>query len=177
MDNIQEVVHISDELRVNEEIRARKIRLIDTDGNQIGIVSREKALDEAFDKGLDLVEVAPSADPVVCRIMDYGKYKYEKQKQRQEARRKADTIQVKELELGMKIADHDLNTKLRHARRFLNDGDKVKVRIPFRGREIVHKDRGRDMMDRVIEELSDLGEVEEEPSMEGRNMIALISPK
>ena len=127
-------------------------------------------------RGLDLVEVAPQAKPPVCKIMDYGKYKYEQAKKEKEAKKKQNVMNVKEVQMGVKIEDHDFNVKLKQAQRFLNNKDKVKVRIKFRGRELVHKELGYDLMDRIIEGTKELGSVESKPKMEGRNMLMFITP-
>ena len=168
---------ISKDLRVNDQIRAREVRLIDPDGEQVGVVSIREAQDKAFDLALDLVEVAPQAKPPVCRIMDYGKYKYEQAKKAKEAKKKQNVMNVKEIQLSMKIEDHDLMVKARRARRFLNNKDKVKVRIRFRGREIVHKDLARELLDKFSSELLDIGQIDKKPKMEGRNMVMYITPK
>ncbi len=167
---------IVEDLRVNRQINAREVRLINPEGEQIGIMSLQKALEEAEDRELDLVEVAPQADPPVCRIMDYGKYKYEQAKKEQEAKKNQNVMNVKEVQMGVKIEDHDFNVKLKQARRFLKDKDKVKVRIKFRGREMMHKHLGYDLCERLKEETSDLGTVESGPNMEGRNMMMFIAP-
>jgi len=135
-----------------------------------------EALKVAQDSGLDLVEVAPNADPPVCRVMDYGKYKYQQQKKQQEARRKQTTVQIKEVKVRPKTDEHDFQTKLKHVRRFLNNGDRVKITVFFRGREIVHKDRGLSMLERIIDEVSDMAKVEQQPSFEGRTMSAFLAP-
>ncbi len=153
------------------------MRLIDVDGEQVGIINIDEALDRAAVRDLDLVEVAPQADPPVCRIMDYGKYKYEQAKREKEARKNAKTVTVKEVKLRPKIEDHDFNTKLKHARRFLDNGDKVKVTIMFRGREIVHPELGREVLDRLAEEISDIGVIESRPNLEGRNMVMMVAPR
>ncbi len=167
---------IVEDLRVNRQINAREVRLINPEGEQIGIMPLQKALKEAENRELDLVEVAPQADPPVCRIMDYGKYKYEQAKKEQEAKKNQNVMNVKEVQMGVKIEDHDFNVKLKQARRFLNDKDKVKVRIKFRGREMMHKHLGYDLCERLKEETSDLGTVESGPNMEGRNMMMFIAP-
>nr|WP_199505537.1 MULTISPECIES: translation initiation factor IF-3 [unclassified Halanaerobium] len=165
------------DLKVNNQIRAKKVRLIDQEGEQIGIKSINEALDISAERGLDLVEVAPQANPPVCRIMDYGKYKYEQAKKEKEAKKNQNVMNVKEVQMGVKIEDHDFNVKLKQARRFLNNKDKVKVRIRFRGREMMHKELGYDLMDRLIEETEDIGQVESKPKMEGRNMMMFLTPK
>ncbi len=167
---------IAEDLRVNDEIRAREIRLVDSEGEQIGIKPLAEAREEAEEKGLDLVEVAPQADPPVCKMMDYGKYKYEQAKKEKEAKKNQNVMNVKEVQMGVKIDDHDFQVKLKQARRFLNDKDKVKVRVKFRGRELVHKELGYDLMDRIKEGTEDLGTVESGPTMEGRDMFMHITP-
>ena len=164
-------------LRVNDQIRANKVRLIDNDGEQIGVKGFEDAITTAQDRGYDLVEVAPQADPPVCKIMDYGKYKYEQAKKLQKQKKNQNVMKVKEVQMGVKIQDHDFNVKLKQARRFLNDKNKVKVRIRFRGREMVHKDIGYELMDRLKEQTEDIGKVESGPKMEGHNMLMFLTPK
>ncbi|MDK2823104.1 MAG: translation initiation factor [Clostridia bacterium] len=142
----------------------------------MGIMSPKEALKIALDRGLDLVEVAPNANPVVCRIMDYGKFKYEQSKKEREARKNQRIINVKEVKLRPNIEDHDFNTKMRNAIRFLENGDKVKVTIMFRGREITHPELGKELCDRLANEVKDLAKVEKEAKVEGRNMIMILSP-
>jgi translation initiation factor IF-3 len=137
----------------------------------------KEALAQAVEAHLDLVEVAPQASPPVCRIMDYGKFKYQQSKKQQEARRKATTIQVKEVKVRPKIEEHDMGFKLRNARRFLEDGDKVKISVIFRGREIAHTDRGFRILAQMIEALADVGTVEQNPKLEGRNLSMIVTPK
>lgn len=163
-------------MNVNEKIRAREVRLIDSNGDQLGVKTRQEALQIAKTRELDLVLVAPGAKPPVCRIMDYGKYRYEQQKKDQEARRKQRTIQVKEVRFTPGIGDHDFETKARNARKFLENGDKVKAAVRFRGRAITHKDLGRDVLDRLAEDLKDVGQIESRPKMEGRNMFMMLGP-
>ncbi|WP_050748597.1 translation initiation factor IF-3 [Halothermothrix orenii] len=146
------------------------------DGEQIGIKPIQEALRISQDKGLDLVEVAPQARPPVCKIMDYGKYKYEQAKKAKEAKKKQNVMNVKEVQMGVKIEDHDFNVKAKMAKRFLKNKHKVKVRIRFRGREVMHKQLGYDLMNRLIDEVKDLGVVESKPKMEGRNMIMVLTP-
>jgi len=177
LNNIRRCVKIVSDLRINNQIRAKEVRLIDPEGNQIGVRSINEAHNRAVEADLDLVEVAPQANPPVCKIMDYGKYKYEQAKKEKEAKKNQNIMNVKEVQMGVKIEDHDFNVKLKQARRFLNDKDKVKVRIRFRGREMMHKKLGYDLMDRLIEETKDLGEVESKPKMEGRNMMMFLTPK
>jgi len=163
--------------RVNEKIRAREIRLIGAEGEQLGIFVLQEALRRAEADGLDLVEVAPTAEPPVCRIMDYGKFKFQKQKRDHEARKKQTVVQLKELKLRPKIKDHDLETKVKHARRFLEHGNKVKVSVFFRYRELAHPEFGKEILDRVKIMIADVGQVESESKMKGRNMIMILAPK
>jgi len=173
---LRRCIKIADDLRVNRQIRANKVRLVDSEGEQIGIKSFKEALKTAEERGFDLVEVAPQAKPPVCKIMDYGKYKYEQAKKEKEAKKNQNVMNVKEVQMGVKIEDHDFNVKLKQARRFLNDKDKVKVRIKFRGREMMHKELGYDLMDRLKEGTKELGTVEKGPNMEGRDMMMFITP-
>ncbi len=163
--------------RVNEEIGARMVRLIGSEGENVGIVSLRDALERAYGSGLDLVEISPSADPPVCKILDYGKFKYESQKKRNEAKKKQKVIEVKEIKLRPNIDDRDYDVKMRSMRRFLDEGDKIKVTLRFRGREMAHQDLGIVVLDRVRSELSDMGKVEQLPKMEGRQMVMVIAPK
>lgn len=167
---------ISKEMNVNEKIRAREIRLIDSNGDQLGVKSRKDALEIAETRNLDLVLVAPNAKPPVGRIMDYGKYRYEQQKKEKEARKKQRVINVKEVRFSPAIGDHDFNTKLRNARRFLEKGDKVKASIRFRGRAITHKDLGREVLERLANEVNDIATVESKAKMEGRQMFMILAP-
>ncbi len=163
-------------MRRNEQIRARDVRVIGAEGEQLGILTRLDALQIAKDAGLDLVEVAATAEPPVCRIMDFGKFKYEQQKKKQEAKKNQAVVQIKEIKVRPKTDDHDYETKVRHIRRFLEDGDRVKVTVFFRGREIVHKDRGQAILERVIEDVKEIGKVEQDPSAEGRTLQMLLVP-
>ena len=161
-------------VRVNERIRIPRVRLIDNTGNQVGVVSRDEALNLAKSKSLDLVEIAPHERPPVCKIMDYGKYLYqEKQKQKQ---KKQKAIKVKELKLGVKIQEHDYLTKLKFAREFLGNGNRLKIRIFFRGREIVHQNMGKQILERIKDDVSDIAKVELSPKMEGRQMVMQFIP-
>ncbi|NGP45009.1 translation initiation factor IF-3 [Bacillaceae bacterium SIJ1] len=171
-----EVALISKEFIVNESIRAREVRVIGVNGEQIGVKTRQEALEMAANANLDLVLVAAQAKPPVVRIMDFGKYRYEQQKKDKEARKNQKTIQVKEVRLSPGIEEHDFNTKLRNARKFLDKGDKVKASIRFRGRAITHKDLGQKVLDRLAEECKDLGTMEVRPKMEGRSMFILMAP-
>jgi translation initiation factor IF-3 len=164
-------------VRINEQIRVPEVRLIGPEGEQIGVMPTKEALAQAAEAHLDLVEVAPQAIPPVCRIMDYGKFKYQQSKKQQEARRRQTTIQVKEIKVRPKIEEHDMGFKLKNSRRFLTEGDKVKISVIFRGREIAHTDRGIRILAQMAEALADVGTVEQAPKLEGRNMFMLISPK
>jgi len=163
-------------MNVNETIRAREVRLIDANGDQLGVKSRAEALELAQKRNLDLVLVAPGAKPPVCRIMDYGKYRYEQQKKEKEARKKQRVINVKEVRFSPSIGDHDFNTKLRNARKFLEKGDKVKASVRFRGRAITHKDLGREVLERLAEEVNDIAAIESKAKMEGRQMFMILAP-
>ena len=163
-------------MRRNDQIRVREVRLIGEDGEQLGIVERNEALQMARDAGMDLVEVAAAAVPPVCRIMDYGRFKYETQKKKQEAKKRQTVIQIKEIKLRPKTDEHDYQTKLNHIRRFIEEGDRCKVTIFFRGREIVHKDRGQTMLDRVVEDTKDIAKVEQEARAEGRTLHMMLTP-
>ncbi|ASS92120.1 MAG: translation initiation factor IF-3 [Bacillaceae bacterium] len=162
---------------VNEGIRAREVRLVDQNGNQLGIKSRQEALDIAANANLDLVLVAPNAKPPVARIMDYGKYRFEQQKKEKEARKKQKVINVKEVRLSPTIEEHDFNTKLRNARKFLEKGDKVKASIRFKGRAITHKEIGQRVLERFSEACADISSVETKPKMDGRSMFLVLAPK
>ena len=162
---------------MNEKITAKEVRLISVDGEQLGIVSTEEALDRAQEDGLDLMEVSPNADPPVCRILNFGKLKYEEKKKIQINKKKQHVIKLKEIRLRPRIEDHDLMTKLNMAKKFLNDGCKLKITLIFRGRELSRIDLGKDVMDRVIEELSEVAEVEKDIPLEGRRMSVVLSAK
>ncbi len=166
-----------DSVRRNEMIRAREVRVIDAEGNQLGILSRNDAITQAKEAGMDLVEVASNVEPPVCRIMDYGKFKYEQQKKKQEAKKRQTVVQIKEIKVRPKTDDHDYETKVRHIRRFLEAGDRCKVTVFFRGREIVHKDRGLSILERVVQDLADIAKVDQEPRAEGRTLQMLLIPK
>ncbi|MPY72800.1 MAG: translation initiation factor IF-3 [Alphaproteobacteria bacterium] len=163
--------------RVNEEIQAAQVRLIDQDGNQLGVVSTRDAIGKAADAGLDLVEVAGNVDPPVCKILDYGKMKYESQKKKSEARKKQKTIDVKEIKFRPNIEQHDYEVKMKAMLRFLEEGDKVKVTLRFRGREMMHQHLGMKVLDRVRQETDEVAKVEQMPQMEGRQMIMVLSPR
>jgi translation initiation factor IF-3 len=168
---------ISKELQVNEQIREKEVRLIDANGEQLGIMSAREAQKLAYDRQLDLVKVAPHAKPPVCRIMDYGKYKYEASKKEKEAKKNQRVINIKEVRLSPTIDKHDLDVKKRNAEKFLSSGDKVKVSIRFRGRQLSHTEIGRAIMDKFAGDLEELAVVERKPKMEGKSMIMIMSPK
>ncbi|MBQ9620292.1 MAG: translation initiation factor IF-3 [Neisseriaceae bacterium] len=165
------------EARINSEITAKEVRLISQTGEQLGIVSLQEALNMADEAEVDLVEIAPTAKPPVCKIMDFGKYKYEQAKKRDEARKKQKQIQIKEIKFRPGTDDGDYNIKMRNIRRFLADGDKVKVTLRFRGREMAHQHLGTQLLKRVEEELTEEAQVEQFPKMEGRQMVMMLAPK
>jgi translation initiation factor IF-3 len=162
--------------RVNERIRIREVRLIDDEGNQVGIIATRDALEMARQKGLDLVEVAPNAVPPVCRLMDYGKFRYEQSRKERESRKNQHVVELKEVRIRPKIDDHDLETKGRQAAKFLDHGDKVKLTVLFRGREMAHPDIGKGLLDQLLELLKTHGTVEQSPRLEGRAMTAIMNP-
>ncbi len=163
--------------RVNREIDARSIRLVGADGEMIGVVTLREGLIMAEEAGLDLVEVSPNAEPPVCKILDYGKFKYEAQKKRNEAKKKQKVIEVKEIKLRPNIDDNDYDVKMRSMRKFLEEGDKVKVTLRFRGRELAHQDLGMKVLERVRDDIEGLGKIEQIPKMEGRQMVMVVAPK
>lgn len=153
------------------------MRVIDPDGNQVGVVPTRKALETALEFGLDLVEVSPNANPPVCKVMDYGRYKYEQTKKRQEAKKKQSTFQVKEIKVRPKTGEHDLQTKIGHIKKFIGKKDRVKVTVLFRGREITLKNQARDLLARIAEETAEIAGVEQMPKFEGRTMVMVLAPK
>jgi len=161
---------------MNEEIKAVQVRLIE-EGRQLGILPLNEALAIAAKAGLDLVEIAPNADPPVCRVMDYGKYRYQQSKKLQDARKSQTTIQIKEIRLRPKTEEHDLEVKIRHIKKFLQQNDKVKITMMFRGREIAYSDLGRKIMETIRDALDEVGAMEMQPKLEGRNMIMIVVPK
>ena len=163
--------------RINEEIGVMRVRLVDQRGQMVGVVGRSEALVMAANAGLDLVEIAPNADPPVCKILDFGKYKYEEQKKKNEARKKQKIIEVKEIKLRPGIDDHDYEVKRRSMVKFIEEGDKVKVTMRFRGRELAHQELGMDVLIRVRDDLDEIAKVEQMPRMEGRQMTMVVSPK
>lgn len=162
---------------MNREIRGRRVRVIGPDGSQVGVLTPEEAWAAAEQYNLDLVEVSPNAQPPVCRIMDFGKFKYEQSKRDRDARKRQKTVTVKELRMRPKIDDHDFEVKRRNAEKFLNEGHKVKISIRFRGREIIHQDLAQQKLETMAEELSEVGIVERRPKMEGRQMIMIMAPE
>ena len=171
------IVIAKDDLRINEEIRAREVRVTAEDGGQLGIMAVTEAVALAYEKHLDLVEIAPTAKPPVCRIMDYGKYRYEQQKRDKEARKRQKTFDVKEVKLRPGIEQHDFEVKSKNAIRFLQDGDKVKVTIMFRGRELSHPELGEVLLTKMAQNLQDICVVERAPKLEGKNMIMILNAK
>ena len=167
---------VKDGPRANEMIEATECRLIDEDGENGGVVAVKDAIERAFSVGLDLVEISPNAKPPVCKIMDSGKYKYELQKRKNEAKKKQKVIEIKELKFRPNIDQHDYDVKMRSVFRFFEEGDKVKVTMRFRGREMAHQDLGRQLLERVAEDTKEIGKVENMPKMEGRQMIMMIGP-
>lgn len=174
--NIRRCCNIK-ELQINEEIRDREIRLIDVDGNQLGIFPSKKAMEMAFEKKMDLVKIAPNAKPPVCKIMDYGKYKYELAKKEKEAKKNQKVVTIKEVRLSPNIEKHDLEVKANHAAKFLKSGDKVKVTLRFRGRELSNINLGKKVIDEFKELLIEISQVEKEAKLEGKQMIMVLTPK
>ena len=162
---------------MNERIRAREVRVIDDESGQLGIMPPFEALKKARERGLDLVEISPTANPPVCKIMDYGKFLYEQEKKERAAKKKQKVITVKEVKFSINVDDHDYETKKNHVLRFLAEGDKVKASLRFRGREMAHRNLGRDMIDRLIRDVSEKAVVEFAPRMEGNTMHAILAPK
>ena len=168
---------VQDGPRVNGAIRAPQVRCIDPDGEQLGVLDTRDAISKAEDFGLDLVEVQPNVNPPVCKILDYGKYKYEAQKRANEARKKQKIIEVKEIKLRPNIDEHDYQVKMRNVVKFLSGGDKVKVTLRFRGREMAHQELGANVLTRVRQETDEIAKIEAMPKMEGRQMIMVLAPK
>ncbi|MFA5500847.1 MAG: translation initiation factor IF-3 [Candidatus Omnitrophota bacterium] len=165
------------ETRINYRIRAKEVRVIADNGDQLGVMGIQDALKKSEEAGLDLVEIAPTATPPVCRIMDHSKYKYEQEKKEKEARKKQKVVHIKEIRMGPKIGEHDYQFKVRHLEDFLKKGDKVKVTMIFRGREMAHIDLGRKVLDRLASDISSIGEIEESPRLEGRFLNMVIRAK
>ena len=173
----QEMPSSSDGPRINEMINSRSVRCIDPDGEQLGILSIDEAMNKAEELGLDLVELQPNADPPVCKILDYGKHKYQAQKRANEARKKQKIIEVKEIKLRPNIDQHDYQVKMKAVRKFIDGGDKVKITLRFRGREMAHVEIGTDLLSRVQEDIDDFAKIESMPKMEGRQMTMILAPK
>ncbi len=167
---------ISRDVRINREIRAREVRVIDSEGKQLGILPLVEALRVAANADLDLVEVSPKSEPPVCRIMDFGKFKYQQSKKAHDAKKKQAVVHLKEVKLRAKTEEHDLEFKLRHIERFLKEGNKTKVTIIFRGREITHSDLGKQMMGRIAEKAKEWGKIEQPAKFEGRNYVMILAP-
>ena len=173
----QEMPSSSDGPRINEMINSRSVRCIDPDGEQLGILSIDEAMNKAEELGLDLVELQPNGDPPVCKILDYGKHKYQAQKRANEARKKQKIIDVKESKLRPNIDQHDYQVKMKAVRKFIDGGDKVKITLRFRGREMAHVELGTDLLSRVQEDIDDFAKIESMPKMEGRQMTMILAPK
>ena len=165
------------EASINWEIKAPEVRVIDPDGKQVGVLSVKEAIRIAEERGMDLVEVAPNSQPPVCRIMNYGKYKYQQSKRTQEARKHQTVIRIKEVKVRPRTEEHDFQFKLRHVKRFLDEGNKVKISMLFRGREIAHPEFGKEVLNRFIEEVKETTVIEQSPRLEGRNMVMILAPK
>ncbi|MBA4391236.1 MAG: translation initiation factor IF-3 [Syntrophus sp. (in: bacteria)] len=165
-----------DTININEKVRAKEVRLIAEDGKQLGIVLTTEALRLAKEQELDLVEISPKTVPPVCKIMDYGKFKYQLAKKTHEAKKKQVVIQLKEMKLGLKIEEHDLMFKIKHLRGFLEDGNKIKVIIMFKGREVLHIDMGEKLAQRIIEAIKDVGTIEQKSRFDGRNIVMIFAP-
>lgn len=163
--------------RVNEHIQAAKVRLIDADGEMIGVVTRSVALEKAKDAGLDLVEISPNSEPPVCKILDHGKYRYEEQKRKAELKKKQKTIELKEIQIRPGIEEHDYKVKLRNAERFLKEGNKVKITLQFRGREMAHQEHGVNILERLQADISEIGKAELAPKLEGKRLMMVLVPK
>nr|WP_085833667.1 translation initiation factor IF-3 [Clostridium merdae] len=165
------------ELQINEEIRDKEVRVVDKDGGQLGVMPIAQAMAKAAESNMDLVKIAPQAKPPVCKIIDYGKYRFELAKREKEARKNQHVVDIKEIRLSLNIDTHDFNTKVGHATRFLQDGDKVKVSIRFRGREMGHPEQGHQIMQKFAQACSEIANVEKSSKLEGRNMLMFLAPK
>lgn len=163
--------------RINDEIRVPQVRLIDDRGEMLGVMSAREALIRAYDVGLDLVEISPNAVPPVCKILDYGKYKYEQQKKANEARKKQKVVEIKEIKVRPNIDDHDYDVKMKQMKNFIGEGDKVKVTLRFRGREMAHQELGVKVLERIRNDLTELVKVEQMPKLENRQMVMVVAPK
>lgn len=176
-EEVNRIARTKDETRINEDIKAAQVRVISEKGDQLGVISIENALYKAEQAGLDLVEISPNTTPPVCKILDYGKFRYEKQKQVKINKKKQHTVQVKEIRLRPNTGDHDLTTKLMKAQKFILNGDKLKVTIMFRGREMARRQAGVDLLNRVSEILDEVAKIDKSANMEGRRMSMILSPK
>lgn len=172
-----EVFSIKQELPINRQIRAKEVQLIEDDGQKAGIISLDQALERAESKNLDLVLVSPNTNPPVCKIMNYGKYKFEQAKKEKEAKKKQKAIEVKEIRITPNIEQHDFEFKAKNARKFIEDGNKLKITIKFKGREVNNSKLGEDVLNKFIENLSDIAIVEKQPKLEGKNMFIMLSKK
>jgi translation initiation factor IF-3 len=164
-------------VNINQAIRAKEVRVIDPEGNQVGVLSVRQAIEKATEFGLDLVEISPNADPPVCKIMDYGRYKYEQTKKLQEAKKKQASSQIKEIKVRPKTGDHDLQTKIGHIKKFIEKQDKVKVTVVFRGREISLSEMAKEVLKTIIEQTEEIASVEQSPKFEGKTMVMILAPK
>ena len=164
-------------IRINEQIRSTQLRVIDSDGSQLGVISREEALRTASNQNLDLVEISPNADPPVVKIVDWGKYQYQKMKEQQKNRRKAKAVELKQIKMGLKIGSNDLDIKIRKINEFLSDGNKVKILVVFKGREMAHQELGYDMMEKIISKLENNAIIEQRPQLAGRNLSIVVRSK
>jgi len=173
------VKNIAKRLRVNEKITSKEVRIIDTEGKQMGVFPLPEALKIAQEAGFDLVEVSPNVSPPVCRLIDYGKFKYQQSKKFHQSKKQhlQSVVHIKEIKIRPKTEEHDFQFKVRHIKKFLSQGDKTKISLIFRGREITHPELGKQVLDRIAEEIKDIGVVEQSPKLEGRNMTMLIAPK
>ena len=174
--SLRRCVISKDKTNINRAIRAREVRVVDDEGEQLGVMDLDSALAAAEERGLDLVEVSPNAEPPVCRVMDYGKYKYQQSKRAAEAKKKQVKVEVKEVKMRPKTEEHDFQFKLKNARRFLEAGNKVKFTIMFRGREVTHPEFGRKLLERLVDEVSDIAQAESRPNMSGRFMSMVVGP-
>lgn len=165
-----------DKYRINADIRAPEVRLIDEEGRMVGVMSSHQAYQYSQDRGLDLIEIAPNAKPPTCKVMDYGKWKYENKKKQTAAKKKQAVVTIKEIQVRPRTEQHDLETKLKHARRFLLEGDKVKINLRFMGREMVHQELGIELLNKLTKDLSDIASLEVEPKKEGRQVFVLLAP-
>lgn len=167
----------SDSIRKNREIREREVRLIDATGENVGVVSIDEALNLAREAGLDLLEISPTTAPSVCKIMDYGKWSYEQQKKKTQAKKKQKTMDLKELKFSSHIEEHDYQVKLKNAKKFFDHGDKVKFSLRFKGREIANKQAAKELFTRIVEDLEGIAKIDQQPQMQGRNMLMILSPE